>query len=477
MYAPLPIADKPVSVDLYKDGMNEGDIITFKLITLKSKAHYPFWYWNLIKEIRLKYWLQVAVYFNAYVSQETEAMDKALEQIPEEKKVELKPDLDLLCRRVFQELVRVRRPKSMKGDWGLDDFVHFHADMCKMNLVDHIKYLRTWSVVCKPCQFKDYGIRVELKAMLYDIPYDEHVLLGLMNFSEVQDFVELVRAHWRQFKVDQVDIRKRLFLANQSPALRCVNYKRLIGVQALGNSRPAISSDRTPANTNNVSGLCEYCGLPNHPSDRCFKNNPELLEAFRKARKERKKKIKAAKKLRMSNGQPSSPPPTPIPEATLVKSELALSDPIRFVWGTGSAISFVNDIGLLKNFQQCPRVVGGIGPRSYTSPGYGTVTARTISGNAITLEKVYFMEGASSNLITASQGFGLEIVKTENTLYYKGVEVGGLDLYGYFVIELVCDRHDSTDVMNSLPELTNTGAGTTDCYTKPTYGNIFFHTT
>lgn len=139
---------------------------------------------------------------------------------------------------------------------------------------------------------------------------------------------------------------------------------RLIGVQALGNSQPAISSDRTPANTNNVSGSCENCGLPNHPSDRCFKNNPELLEAFRKARMERKNKIKAAKKLRMSKGQPSSPPP--IPETKLVKSELALSDPLPFIWGAGSSISFVNDIGLLKSFQQCPRVVGGIGPRGYT---------------------------------------------------------------------------------------------------------------
>lgn len=134
-------------------------------------------------------------------------MDKALEQFRGEEEVKLKPDLDTLCRRVFQELVLVSRPKSMKGDWGLDDFAHFHADMCKMNLVDHLNYLRTWSVVYKLCQFKDYGIGVELKAMLYETPYDEEVLLGLMNFSEAQDIEELVELHWRQLRLTKLILK------------------------------------------------------------------------------------------------------------------------------------------------------------------------------------------------------------------------------------------------------------------------------
>lgn len=228
MSAPLPTADEPTSIDLYKDGTRECDKISFDLITLKYETHYPFWYWQLIKTIRRKYGLDVATYFNAYVSQETEAVDEALEEIFEESKVHLKPNLDRLCRGVLQNFVQLSRSISMKSHSGLDAFVQFHADLCNMDFFCHVEFLQTWSVVFKPCTLEDIGKMLEHEAMLFEIPFDERALLRTLCCPEIRNPKALVEIHWRQFLVDHVDIRKRLFLANESEELRCFDFEEYI---------------------------------------------------------------------------------------------------------------------------------------------------------------------------------------------------------------------------------------------------------
>lgn len=68
------------------------------------------------------------------ISQETEAVDEALEEIFEESKVHLKPNLDRLGRGELQ----LSRSISMKSHSGQDAFVQFHADLCKMNFFGHV---------------------------------------------------------------------------------------------------------------------------------------------------------------------------------------------------------------------------------------------------------------------------------------------------------------------------------------------------
>lgn len=164
-------------------------------------------------------------------------------------------------------------------------------------------------MVFKPCPLEDFGKKIELEAMLFEIPFDEAALLQTLCYPEIRSPSALVEIHWTQFLVDHVDIRKRSFLVYRSEDLRFFDFEEFItspeGIQALENSDqsddPFCTTDRTPINTKNVSALCDHCGLSSHPSNRCFKNNPGLLEGFRKARRERKKKNKAAKKLRMTN--------------------------------------------------------------------------------------------------------------------------------------------------------------------------------
>lgn len=158
----------------------------------------------------------------------------------------------MLCTRVLQKLVRLPRLIGMKNRTGLDAFVQFHADCCKMDLDGYTDFLRTWSVVYQPCPLKDFGKKIELKSMIDHPPPGELDLLELMCFPEIQDHRELVEIHWEQFKVDHVDIRKRLFLANKTDNLLSYFFERFAsspaGIQALG-IRPVdfwLTIDRPP---------------------------------------------------------------------------------------------------------------------------------------------------------------------------------------------------------------------------------------
>lgn len=79
---------------------------------------------------------------------------------------------------------------------------------------------------------------------------------------------------------------------------------------------------------------------------------------------------------------------------------------------------------------------GDYGSNKYISPGYGNVTAETISGKVITLERVHLIPDASSNIISASQGYGSLIDKVGINLVSDKEVVGHCEDSGHYVVPL-----------------------------------------
>ncbi|PVH20976.1 hypothetical protein CXQ85_004492 [Candidozyma haemuli] len=204
-------------------------------------------------------------------------------------------------------------------------------------------------------------------------------------------------------------------------------------------------------------GMCSYCNKPNHEEKDCWYKFPEQRPPVKNPQGNKRKRNhngnRGPRNNRNKRRKPKTNNSAPFPSHIGCVFDVSVpghsprmtnqfgSSP--FLWDTGSEVHIVKDWDLLYDFVKSPQVFAGIGGMKLVSEGYGKIKGTDANGNAILLDKVYYLKKSKANIISGKRPFGIENLtfRQQDSTLRDGNNniINRTDAPGYVIVDLKCE--------------------------------------
>lgn len=443
----------PYTEHLYKDGGNlehqQEFVYPFKL---SAKDDYLYWLFQVTLEIQSVFSLDTAQYVAKYLQGGENDAKEALRDLNRDQSKRIIDNSNRIAESIMKNCKDIFLGNAYAAASSkLESLRIRHQNEFKFNAGEFVDYLTRWGKRILELVNSGNGTKRQHLWMLTSNGFTNKEHYFMASFvHHGGNHKPTIKDYFEEQGIKDINLADRY---NDSVTTNQLYLKN----ENLPWNGPTMAPKPTTMFYVGKGGMCSYCNKPNHEEKDCWYKFPEQRPPVKNPQGNKRKRNhngnRGPRNNRNKRRKPKTNNSAPFPSHIGCVFDVSVpghsprmtnqfgSSP--FLWDTGSEVHIVKDWDLLYDFVKSPQVFAGIGGMKLVSEGYGKIKGTDANGNAILLDKVYYLKKSKANIISGKRPFGIENLtfRQQDSTLRDGNNniINRTDAPGYVIVDLKCE--------------------------------------